>query len=117
MIPTNYVALINMFSESDFNNDNSFFADLKEDVLCKYLLFLIFLTFNILLVECKKYKEFLDVFVAMKSPCGAVFVIFSDPASAVACTKSMDGRKFNGRPISCYCISESTLQEELQKTM
>ena len=88
-----------MFAESDYKNDNSFFADLKEDVG----------------EECKKYKELVDVFVATTSPCGAVFVIFKDPMSAVNCAKSMDGRIFNGRSIASYCISEETLKEELQQ--
>ncbi|KAL4480159.1 hypothetical protein ABPG74_020675 [Tetrahymena malaccensis] len=99
LLPTNYIVLVNMFAESDFKNDPSFFADLKEDVS----------------EECKKYGDVVEVFVAIRSPCGSVFVLFNDAVGAVTCAKNMDGRMFNGRPISSYCISEDTLQDELQE--
>lgn len=97
LMPTNYIVLVNMFTESDYKNDPSFLADLKEDVG----------------EECRRHGEVTDVFVAVKSPCGAVFVLFTSPSAAVNCAKAMDGRNFNQRPIASYCISEDTLQDEL----
>lgn len=64
---------------------------------------------NKLIDECRKYGEVVEVFVAVNSPCGSVFVLFNDPVGAVGCAKNMDGRSFNGKPISSYCISEETL--------
>ena len=55
----------------------------------------------------------MSVIVAIKSPCGSVFVIFTNELSAVNCAKNMDMRLFNLRQINCYCISEDTLQDEL----
>lgn len=101
LVPTNYIVLINMFTETDYKSDPSFLADLKEDVG----------------EECRRYGEVTDVFVAVKSPCGAVFVLFTSPTAAVTCAKTMDGRNFNQRPIASYCISEDTLQDELQKNL
>ncbi|KAL4480160.1 hypothetical protein ABPG74_020676 [Tetrahymena malaccensis] len=88
-----------MFVESDFKNDPSFLSDLKEDVSD----------------ECKKYGDVVEVYVAIRSPCGAVFVQFNDAVGADNCSKKLDGRMFNGRPISSYFISQDTLQDELNK--
>ncbi|EGR34174.1 splicing factor, putative, partial [Ichthyophthirius multifiliis] len=98
LVPTPYVVLVNMFLEGEGNGDSAFFADLKEDVA----------------EECKKFGDVIQVIVAVKSPCGAVFVIFNNEISAVNCAKNMDMRLFNQRQINCYCISEETLQDELQ---
>ena len=40
LVPTPYVVLVNMFMEGDGNEDPAFFADLKEDVSGKYMLFM-----------------------------------------------------------------------------
>lgn len=49
LVPTSFIVLVNMFTEADYLNDPSFFADLKEDVTGKLftsMLLSLIITFN-----------------------------------------------------------------------
>ncbi|KAL4925846.1 U2 snRNP complex subunit CUS2 [Aspergillus undulatus] len=91
------VILKHMFTLQELEEDPAAILDIKEDIR----------------EECSKLGEVTNVVLYDKEEAGVVSVRFSNPESARACVKTMNGRFFGGTAVEAYISNGS---ERFRKT-